>query len=192
VATAITGCNQPVGQHAITHYAGNSGTPPTLGITRPVRHRPSDNKLSGPHMPQGLSATAQTAYPARPGPAGGPHKGDWPRASAPASARPGNARPSAAFSASPVQRRPSPQQHREHLVVANQDRRAASATTNAPAAPSRTVPPLPKTGRIWAGAVSVPPAASTCLSKLATSVRDAAGRPRLNSVELGGQAGILG
>ena len=58
--------------------------------------------------------------------------------------------------------------------------------------PQRAVPRLPKTGRICVGTVSVPPAASTCRSKLATSVHDAARRPRLNSVELGGQAGILG
>jgi len=45
--------------------AGNSGTPPTLGITRPVRHRPSGHKLSRPDMPQGLSAGPQR--PTRPG-----------------------------------------------------------------------------------------------------------------------------
>ena len=45
----------------------DSGTPPTLGITRPVRHRPSGHKLSRPPMPQGLSAHRPTAYPARPG-----------------------------------------------------------------------------------------------------------------------------
>ena len=38
-------------------------------------------------MPHGLSAAAQR--PTRPGPAAGPPNGDWPRASAPASARPG-------------------------------------------------------------------------------------------------------
>src|SRR5262249_42402583 len=36
--------------------AGNPGTPPTLGITGPVRHRPSGHKLSRPPMPQGLPA----------------------------------------------------------------------------------------------------------------------------------------
>src|SRR5215468_3847608 len=45
--------------------AGNSGTPPTLGITRPARHRPSGHKPSRPPMPQGLSAHRPTAYPAR-------------------------------------------------------------------------------------------------------------------------------
>src|SRR5215468_3516077 len=45
--------------------AGNSGTPPTLGITRPVRHRPGGHKLSRPDMPQGLSAGPQR--PTRPG-----------------------------------------------------------------------------------------------------------------------------
>src|SRR5262249_57104217 len=44
--------------------AGNSGTPPTLGITGPVRHRPSGHKLSRPPMPQGLPAGPQTACPA--------------------------------------------------------------------------------------------------------------------------------
>jgi len=47
--------------------AGNSGTPPTLGVTRPARHRPSGHKLSRPPIPQGLSAHRPTAYPARPG-----------------------------------------------------------------------------------------------------------------------------
>src|SRR5262249_16744700 len=47
--------------------AGNPGTPPTLGTTRPARHRPSGHKLSGPPMPQGLSAGPPAAYPARPG-----------------------------------------------------------------------------------------------------------------------------
>src|SRR5215468_3735779 len=39
--------------------AGNSGTPPTLGITRPARHRPSGHKLNGPYMPQGILAGPQ-------------------------------------------------------------------------------------------------------------------------------------
>ena len=56
-------------------------------------------------MIAGLDApTAQR--PSRPGPAGGPHKGDWPRAIASASA-PKKTPPSAAFSASPVRRRPN-------------------------------------------------------------------------------------
>jgi len=45
----------------------DSGTPPTLGITRPVRHRPSGHKPSRPHMPQGVSAGPPTAYRARAG-----------------------------------------------------------------------------------------------------------------------------
>ena len=45
----------------------DSGTPLTLGITRPVRHRPSGHKLSRPPMPQGLSAHRPTAYQGRPG-----------------------------------------------------------------------------------------------------------------------------
>ena len=46
-------------------------------------------------------------------------------------------------------------------------------------------------GRMWAGAVTVPPAASTCASNWSTSARDVAGTPRLNSVELGGPAARL-
>src|SRR5262249_23469683 len=57
--------------------------PPTLGITRPVRHRPSGQKLSSPHMPQGLSTHRPNGLP---DPAAGPHKADWLRASAPTSA----------------------------------------------------------------------------------------------------------
>jgi len=41
------------------------------------------------------------------------------------------------MSASPVGRRPSPPQHPNNRWQQNQGRRAASATTNAPAAPSR-------------------------------------------------------
>src|SRR5262249_36677667 len=47
--------------------AGNSGTPPTLGITRPVGHRPNGHKLSRPPMPQGLSTHRPKADQARPG-----------------------------------------------------------------------------------------------------------------------------
>src|SRR5215472_7346666 len=39
------------------------GTPPTLGVTRPARHRPSGHKLSRPPMPQGLPAHRPPAYP---------------------------------------------------------------------------------------------------------------------------------
>jgi len=46
--------------------AGNPGTPPTLGITRSARHRPSGHKLSRPPMPQGLSAHPN-GLQARPG-----------------------------------------------------------------------------------------------------------------------------
>src|SRR5262249_16129522 len=49
---------------------------------------PSGHKPSSPPMPQGLSA--HPPRPTRPGPAGGPHNGGWPRALAPASARPKN------------------------------------------------------------------------------------------------------
>ena len=63
----------------------DSGTPPTLGITRTVRHRPSGHLLSRPYMPQGLSAVPQR--PTRPGPAGSQHKSDWPRASRPSARR---------------------------------------------------------------------------------------------------------
>src|SRR5262249_45644271 len=38
---------------------GNPGTAPTLGITRPARHRPSGHKPSRPPMPQGLPAGPQ-------------------------------------------------------------------------------------------------------------------------------------
>src|SRR5262252_3299148 len=58
--------------------AGNSGTPPTLGITRPIRHRPRDHKIGRPHTPQGLAAGPQR--PTRPSLAASQHKGDWPRA----------------------------------------------------------------------------------------------------------------
>ena len=89
---------------------------PTLGITRPVRHRPSGHKLSRPHMPQGLSAGPQR--PTQPGLAGGQQLGDWPRASAPASARP-RKRPLQCGQVSPPGTVPlEPQQRREQLVVA--------------------------------------------------------------------------
>jgi hypothetical protein len=121
------------------------GTSPTLGITRPARHRPSGHKLSRPHMPQGLSAHPPTAYPARPGrrphaKAAG-HVPQHPQARAR-----DNARPNAATSASPVRRHPNRSSAADSWWQQNQGRRAASATTNAPAASSRTVPRLPKTG----------------------------------------------
>jgi len=92
-------------------------------------------------MPQGLSAYRPTAYPARPE-ASTRATGHVPQR--PQARAQENARTSAAFSASPVRRRPSPQQHPNNRWQQNQDRRAASATTNAPAASSRTVPRLPK------------------------------------------------
>src|SRR5215472_8438689 len=76
------------------------GTPPTLGVTRPARHRPSGHKLSRPPMPQGLPAHRPPAYPG----------------TAP----------------------PEPQQHPNSRRQQNQDRRTASATTNEPAASSRS------------------------------------------------------
>src|SRR5262249_58051190 len=45
------------------------GTPPTLGITRPARHRPRGHKPARPPMPQGLPAHPQRTTspgPARP------------------------------------------------------------------------------------------------------------------------------
>src|SRR5215469_4440634 len=78
---------------------GNSGTPPTLGITRPARHRPSGHKLTRPPMPQGLSAHPQG--PTWPGPAGGPHNGDRPRASPPQARAQEAPRPSAASFSQP-------------------------------------------------------------------------------------------
>jgi hypothetical protein len=123
----------------------DSGTPPTLGITRPARHRPSGHKPSRPPMPQGLFARRTTAYPARPG--------RRPTQRRPATCltthkrapkkTPGPARP---FSASPVRRRPNRSSTANRWWQQNQDRRAASATTNAPAASGRTDPRLPKTG----------------------------------------------
>src|SRR5215472_3281364 len=90
-------------------------------------------------MPQGLPALRPTAYQARP--AGGQHKGDWPRASGPTSVRPGPARPlqPARYGAARAPAAP-----RTAGGSRTRGRRAASATTNAPAASSKTVPRLPK------------------------------------------------
>jgi hypothetical protein len=120
------------------------GTSPTLGITRPARHRPSGHKLSRPHMPQGLSAHPNgLPGPARPE---APRKGGRPRAQHPHARARDNARPNAATSASPVRRRPNRSSAADSWWQQNQGRRAASATTNAPAASSGTVPRFPKTG----------------------------------------------
>ena len=94
----------------------DSGTPPTLGITRPVRHRPSDHKPSRPHMPQGVSAGPQPAY--RPGPAGGPRTGDWPGASARTSARPRRRPAQRGHLSQPGTAPLELQQHGEQLVAA--------------------------------------------------------------------------
>src|SRR5262249_32542250 len=91
--------------------AGNPGTPPTLGITRPARHRPSGHKLNRPPMPQGLPPTAHRPTPAWPGGRPAPKR--------PATClstpkhRPENARPSAAFQPAGTAPATSPRQHRE-------------------------------------------------------------------------------
>src|SRR5262249_48890301 len=125
--------------------AGHSGTPPTLGITRPAWHRPSGHKLSRPPMPQGLSAHPPTAYPARPG--GRPAQR---RPAARLTTRkraPGKTpRPAPPFAASPLRAR----RRQNRSTAANsrgqqhQARRAASPTTTASAASSRTDPRLPE------------------------------------------------
>ena len=94
-------------------------------------------------MPQGLSAYRPTAYPARPE-ASTRATGHVPQR--PQARAQENARTSAAFSASPVRRRPSPQQNPNNRWQQNQDRRAASATTNAPAASSRQFHDFPMGG----------------------------------------------
>src|SRR5215472_9778076 len=92
------------------------GTPPTLGITRPARHRPSGHKLSRPPMPQGLSAHRPPAYP-------GPARQE---ASTKATSRVTQdpqarvqERPAQRGHVSPPGTAPrEPQQHREEAVVA--------------------------------------------------------------------------
>src|SRR5215471_3929223 len=49
-STSIIACSLP----SVT-----PGTRPTLGITRPARHRPRGHKPTGPPMPQGLPAGGQ-------------------------------------------------------------------------------------------------------------------------------------
>ena len=110
-------------------------------------------------MPQGLSAGPQR--PTRPGLAGGQHKGDWPRASGPTSARPRERPAQRGHVSQPGTAPPKPQQHPNSRRQQNQDRRAASATTNAPAVLSKTVPRLPKTSPFCAsrGSADLPPQA---------------------------------
>ena len=93
-------------------------------------------------MPQGLSACPQR--PTRPGPARGQHNGDRRVPQHPQARAQETARPSAAFSASPVRRRPNCSSTATSRWQQNQDRRAASATTNAPAAPSPQFHDSPK------------------------------------------------
>ena len=94
-------------------------------------------------MPQGLPAHPPTAYPARPG--GRPAQRRpaarlTTRKRAPGKT-PGPARP---FAASPVPRRLNRSSTANSRWQQHQDRRAASTTTNASAASSRTDPRLPE------------------------------------------------
>src|SRR5215469_9114119 len=52
-STSIIACSLP----SVTPVT--PGTPPTLGITRPARHRPRGHKPTRPPMPQGLPAGGQ-------------------------------------------------------------------------------------------------------------------------------------
>src|SRR5262249_6352762 len=116
-------------------------------VTYARNHRPGPASAERPQAEQATYAARPTRRPPNglPGPAGGQHKGDRPRASAPTSARP-RKRPAwrGLFSASPVRRRPNPSSPPTSGWWQNQDRRAASATPNAPAASSRQFHDPPK------------------------------------------------
>ena len=116
--------------------------PPTLGITRPARHRPSGHKLSRPPMPQGLSACPQR--PTRPGPARGQHNGDRPRASAPASARPRNRPAQRSLFSQPGTAPPELQQYRDQPVAAEPGPPRSQRHHERAGRPQPPVPRLPK------------------------------------------------
>src|SRR5215472_12098220 len=119
-----------------------SGMPPTLGITRPARHRPSGHKLSRPPMPRGLSAHPQR--PTRPGPAEANttatgHVPQHPQARAQE-----NAPAQRGHVSQPGTVPPEPQQHREPLVAAEPGPPRSQRRHERAGRPQPGVPRLPK------------------------------------------------
>ena len=152
----------------------DSGTPPTLGITRPARHRPSGHKLSRPPMPQGLPAHRPPAYP---GPArqeasttATGHVPHHPQArvqeNAPAQrgqvSQPGTAPP-------------EPQQHREPLVAAKPGPPRSQRHHERAGRLQPAVPRLPKLAILREPRFGRPAPSGTPCSALGAAARQASG-----------------